>query len=192
VTPKKMKVLLSVHQFPKWREYLNSRLAEYRRVVCAANGTGIEIASAQLVLPAECDAQRALDHKLGSRIFPRSPNGRKGWARRDDAYVFGAEQLIEESRCSGRSWLFCHDEYAKPADVVLRKRRHFVSGSQVFLLADLNRVNAEEAARTMRQARSRRTIAVLSDEERGPCELGEGGIFCTDVFDGDALVICLL
>lgn len=185
-----MKRLVAVHQIETWREYLESRLVDFVNGACPENNGTVDIASAQVILPKKMDSNLIIDHDFDSRFFERGSPTHEGWQYREDAYSLGVERLVELSKIENRSWLFCYSEYSKPTDGVLRKRRHFVQGDKVFLLSNLDIDTNEKVAKTLRQARSNRTLAILIDSQQDPCDGLEGGIFCTDVFDGDLLVVC--
>lgn len=185
-----MKRLLAVHQNVAWLEYLASRLIDFVDDACSKSYVAVDIASAHVILPKEMESNLIIDHDFDSRFFERGSHTQRGWQYREDAYSLGVERLIELSKIENKSWLFCYSEYSKPTDGVLRKRRHFVLGGKVFLLSNLGVDTNEQVATILRQARSKRTLAILSASQYDPCESLEGGIFCTDVFDGDVLVVC--
>jgi len=185
-----MKRLIAVHEDERWRDYLRSRLHEYLDSACAQSDDNLEISSAQVVLPAKFDARVAIEHDLDVRLFQRQGPATDGWYYRADAYSLAAERLLELSKAEDRSWLICYSEHSIPTDGVLKKRRHNVLGDRVFLLSDLSSDPIEKIAKILRQSRSNKIFAVLSDDPKTPCDFAQNGIFCTDVFDGDALVVC--
>lgn len=184
-----MKQAVDVYGEERWRAYLYSRLVEYRHEVCSAHGLDTRITSAELVLPASFNVNSVIDHDFDQPVFEPCPPARGGWRLRDDAYLSGAERLQELSTSEGKSFLICHSAYSKPTDPGLQKRPHLVYESQVFRLAEFGKDTAADAAKTLRQSRSDKVFAILTDLHQNPCEVPSGSIFCTDVFDGEVLIV---
>lgn len=185
-----MKHVIEVIHSERWMDYLTSRISDYLRHACASTDIVIQIDSAQVVVPDLFDVNEVIQHEIDDHILEPMPSAAGNWRFRPDAYELGIEWLNELSKSTGKSLLFCLSEYSKPNDGVLESRRHFIKDSRIFLVASFDKDLPLEITKLLRQSRSNRVMAVLSDELSGPCSGLRTGIFCTDVFDGDALVIC--
>jgi hypothetical protein len=174
----------------KWNNYIQERFMELCRRVSVDDAANFLIKSAHIIVPPGQIETCVFDCDLRYRIIESSSAGGGLWRKRGDFYDDAASYFAFHMKKIGVKFLCCYAHYSRPGDSILEKRPHVVISNHVFLVAVIEDDNASDIATVLRQSRSDQTIGIVSDTKFEENPFKGNFYFFTDVFDGDALILC--